>query len=71
MRLALKTAILQRGISQWECARLAAMDPSTLSLIVNDRKIPSASERARLAAVLKQTEEILFDSGIVEIRNAR
>jgi transcriptional regulator with XRE-family HTH domain len=70
VRLALKTAIFQRGISQRETAVLAVMDPSRLSLIVNGWVNPTASERARLAAVLKQSEEVLFDGGIVELRSS-
>jgi hypothetical protein len=54
VRLALKTAILQGGISQRETAVLEVMDPSRLSLIVNGWVNPTPSERARLAAVLKQ-----------------
>jgi transcriptional regulator with XRE-family HTH domain len=70
VRLALKTAIFQRQISQRECAVLAVMDPSRLSLIVNGSVNPTPSERARIAAVLKQPEEILFDGGIVELRSS-
>src|SRR5689334_382688 len=58
MRLALKTAILQRGILQRECARRAKMDPSKVSAIVNGWKDPSPSGRARIAAVLQSQEAI-------------
>jgi hypothetical protein len=71
VRLALKTAILQGGISQRETAVLEVMDPSRLSLIVNGWVNPTPGERARPAAVLKQSEEILFEGGIVELRSSQ
>jgi plasmid maintenance system antidote protein VapI len=72
MRLGLKAAILQRGLSQRETSRLASIPENKLSSIVNGWTEATAAERLRLASVLRQPEAVLFDAGTsIEIRSAR
>ena len=72
MRLGLKGAILQRGLSQRETSRLADIPETRLSSLISGWSDPTPDERRKLAAVLRQTENILFDSGTsIELRSAR
>jgi len=58
----LKTALLRAGVPQYEIARRAGLDETALSRIVRGRRVPSADERGRLAAVLGVPESLLFGS---------
>jgi transcriptional regulator with XRE-family HTH domain len=72
MRLGLKAAMLQRGLKQREISRLAVVPENRLSSIVNGWVEPTADERKKLSAVLRQPEGVLFDAGTsIEIRSAR
>jgi transcriptional regulator with XRE-family HTH domain len=72
MRLGLKGAILQRGLSQRELSRLSNVPESRLSSLVNGWTNPTPEERRKLTTVLRQPENILFDTGTsIEIRSAR
>lgn len=68
----LKAAMMQRRLSQRETSRLSAIGENRLSSIVNGWINPNADERRRLAAVLHQAEQVLFDANArIEIRTAR
>ena len=72
VRLGLKAAFLQRGLSQRETSRLTSIPENRLSTIVNGWSDPTADERRKLASVLKQTEQALFDTeASIEIWSAR
>ena len=72
MRLGLKGAILQRGLSQRELSRLSNVPESRLSALVNGWADPSPTERQKLASVLHQSDNVLFDDDTtIEIRSAR
>jgi len=72
MRLGLKAAMLQRGLSQRETSRLAAIPENKLSTIIRGWVEATPDERQKLAAVLHQPESVLFDAGTsIEIRSAR
>jgi transcriptional regulator with XRE-family HTH domain len=72
MRLVLKTTILQRGLSQRETSQLAHIHENRLSSIIRGWIEPSPEERKKLAAVLRQSEDVLFDTNTsIEIRSAR
>jgi transcriptional regulator with XRE-family HTH domain len=72
MRVVLKAAILQRGLSQRETSKLSDIPENRLSTIINGWVNPTPLERARLAAVLRQDEAVLFDpTTSIEIRSAR
>ena len=60
MRLGLKVAVLQRRLSQRQVAQLAGIPENRFSTIVNGWTEPTAAERARLASVLGQGEDVLF-----------
>ena len=72
MRLGLKAAILQRGLSQRETSRLSDIPENKLSSIIRGWTEAAPAERLRLAAVLHQPEAVLFDAETsIEIRSAR
>jgi transcriptional regulator with XRE-family HTH domain len=72
MRLGLKGAILQRGLSQRELSRLSNVPESRLSSLVNGWTNPTPEERRKLTSVLRQPEAIPFDADTsIEIRSAR
>jgi transcriptional regulator with XRE-family HTH domain len=72
MRLGLKGALLQRGLSQRELCRLANIAENRFSTILNGWAAPTPSERTSIASVLKQDENLLFDAGsTIEIRSGR
>lgn len=72
MRLGLKGAILQRGLSQRELSRLSNVPESRLSSLINGWTNPSPDERQKLTAVLHQPADVLFDTDTsIKIRSAR
>jgi transcriptional regulator with XRE-family HTH domain len=72
MRLGLKAAILQRGLSQRELSKLSAIAENRLSTIIRGWTNPRPDERAAIARVLHQSESVLFDnSTTIELRSAR
>jgi transcriptional regulator with XRE-family HTH domain len=72
MRFGLKGAILKRGLSQRQLSRLSDVPESRLSALVNGWANPSPAERQKLASVLKQDANTLFDAdSTIEIRSAR
>ena len=72
MRLGLKAAILQRGLSQRETSKLSDIPENRLSTIIRGWVDPTPHERARLSSLLKQDEAVLFDSSTsIEIRSVR
>jgi len=72
MRLGLKGALLQRGLSQRGLARLSNIPESRLSSLIRGWADPSPEEGRMLAEVLGVAQEILFDAGTaIEIRSAR
>ena len=72
MRVALKTAILQRGWSQRQVSKLADIPENRLSSIINGWTNPTPYERGRLSTLLQLPADVLFDPGAsVEIRSAR
>ena len=72
MRLGLKAAILQRGQTQRQVARAADVPESRFSSIVNGWVNPTDAERVRIAKLLGQPADILFDSNSsIEVRSSR
>ena len=72
MRLGIKAALLQRGLSQREVCRITGIPENKMSSIVNGWAQPSEAERSRIAAVLRQPERVLFgDDTSIEIRSTR
>ena len=70
--LGLRGAILQRGLSQREISRLSNIAENRLSSIIRGWTQPTQEERQKLTSVLRQPEDILFDSATsIEIRSAR
>lgn len=56
----LKVACIESGKEQREIARLAKIDHTRLSQIINNRVTPSESERLRIAGVLQRSVNELF-----------
>jgi transcriptional regulator with XRE-family HTH domain len=72
MLVGLKGALLQRGLSQREVCRLVPIAENRFSSIVNGWTNPTAEEWRNLAAVLRQSEDVLFDTATsIEIRSGR
>jgi transcriptional regulator with XRE-family HTH domain len=57
----LKMLILTEGLTQRGLAHRAGINESTLSLIASGRYRPDASQRSRIARVLKRPETELFE----------
>jgi transcriptional regulator with XRE-family HTH domain len=72
VRAGLKAAIVARGLSQRQLSRLANITENRISEIVNGWVEPTKDERGRLAGLLQQSPDALFDPhASVEIRSAR
>jgi hypothetical protein len=70
MLFGLKGAIIRRGLSQRETSRLSSVPENRLSSIIRGWTTATPEERSKLAAVLRQPEDILFDAGSsIEIRS--
>ena len=57
----LRMTILTEGLTQRRLAQRAGVNESILSLIVCGRYRPDASQRSRIARVLKRAETELFE----------
>jgi len=57
----LRMTILTEGLTQRRLAQRAGINESTVSLIASGRYRPDASQRSRIARVLKRTETDLFE----------
>ncbi len=72
MLLGLKAVLLQRQLSQRAVSRLSNVPENRLSSILNGWVHATADERRKLANVLKESEDVLFNRGTsIEIRSAR
>jgi len=60
MRLGLKAAILARGMSQRQFARLANSNQNRVSSLIQGWVQPSPQERERFAQLLNQSVDALF-----------
>ena len=60
LRIALKTELLRRGISQRELARFIGRNPSHVSRIIRGHAKPRARDRRRIAKFLGMPEAKLF-----------
>ena len=58
--LALKIAIVESGMSQFDVAEAAKLHDSYLSMLVNGRRQPSDAVRKAIARVLKRKVGELF-----------
>lgn len=61
MRVQLKMAIMQAGVSQYALAAAVSMSETRLSRICRGRAQPTAQERQRIAAALGKNETDLFE----------
>ena len=72
MRIAIKAAVLQRGLSQRQVARAVGIPENRLSSIVNGWTAGTDAERASLSSVLAQPIDVLFgDSTTLELRSTK
>jgi len=58
----LKISIWENGITQRELALKAGISEATISLMTNGKYNPDASQRSRIARVLKRPETELFEA---------
>jgi len=65
LNVALKTAVFATGKRQQRIAKLAGIDPQTLSRAIHGRRDLASDARARLARVLGKSEDELFPSEAV------
>ena len=57
----LRMTILTEGLTQRRLAQRAGINETTVSLIASGRYRPDASQRSRIARVLKRAETELFE----------
>jgi transcriptional regulator with XRE-family HTH domain len=62
MLITLRIAMLRKGIRQNRLALELGWDPAKLSRIINGLAVPTASERAAIAAYLHEEEGKLFEA---------
>lgn len=55
-----KIRTFEKKISQFELSRSSGVHPSRISLLENDRAVPSANETERIAAALGMLPEEVF-----------
>jgi transcriptional regulator with XRE-family HTH domain len=74
MRVGLKAAILARGLSQRQFARLADSSENRVSMLVRGYVQPTEAERAAFTKLLRQSEDVLFGEHVdvrLECRSLR
>lgn len=74
MRVGLKAAIMARGLSQRQFARLVNSTDNRISSLIQGWAQPSPQERDRFAQLLNQPSDVLFGDDVdvrLECRSAR
>ncbi len=64
MNLALKVALLEKGVSQFQVCSALGWDPSKFSKVVNGWLYPKPEERRAISQYLGKPESALFSSHI-------
>lgn len=71
-RVGLKAAIVARGVTQREFARLAQVAENRLSDLIRCSADPTAAERSQFSQLLNQPADALFATDVrIELRSAR
>lgn len=66
----LKAAIAMNGRHKYQIAYDSGMHPNSLGQILSGRRVPTESEKQRLAAVLERSVESLFptEAGVTRLK---